>query len=260
MYAGFEMARRLTPTPRKRRHRPRQLELRPRTWGGRREGAGRPSLGRVPRVVRPPVASRFPVHVTLKLDESLPNLRTQQLFRVIELCLRQGKEREGFRLVHYSVQGHHLHLIVEAQSAQDLGAGIKGLSVRIARRLNATLGRTGRVFVDRYFARVLKTPRETRAALAYVLLNARRHASQRGQKLARSWVDPCSSGGVLRRVARPAGHAARRRATDGGRAAHVALESRLASLALDPNRRDPRLRALTIARIAPAGAARAASP
>ena len=130
----------------------------------------------------------------MKLDESLPNLRTKPLFRVIEPCLRQGKEREGFRLVHYSVQGYHLHLIVEAQSAQDLGAGIKGLSVRIARRLNATLGRTGRVFADRYFARVLKTPRQTRATIAYVLLNARRHASQRGQKLARSWVDPCSSG------------------------------------------------------------------
>ena len=188
------MARRLTPTQRKRRHRTRQLELRPRTWGGRREGAGRPSLGRAPRVARPPVASRFPVHVTLKLDESLPNLRTKPLFGVIEPCLKQGKEREGFRLVHYSVQGHHLHLIVEAQSARDLGAGIKGLSVRIARRVNATLGRTGRVFVERYFARVLKTPRQTRAAIAYVLLNARRHASQRGQKLARSWVDPCSSG------------------------------------------------------------------
>jgi len=172
---------RLTPTQRKRRHRPRQLELRPRTWGGRRDGAGRPSLGRVPRVPRPPVASRFPVHVTLKLDESLPNLRTKPLFGVIEPCLRQGKERDGFRLVHYSVQGHHLHLIVEAQSAQDLGAGIKGLSVRIARRLNTTLGRTGRVFAERYFARVLKTPRQTRAAIAYVLLNARRHASQRGQ-------------------------------------------------------------------------------
>jgi hypothetical protein len=96
--------------------------------------------------------------------------------------------------VHYSVQAHHLHLVVEAQSAQALGAGIKGLSVRIAKRLNATLGRTGRVFAERYFARILKTPRQTRAALAYVLLNARRHDAQRGRVRAAGWVDPCSSG------------------------------------------------------------------
>jgi len=194
MCAVFKMARRLTHTRRKRRRRPRQLELRARSWGGRREGAGRPSLGRVPRVTRPSLASRFPVHVTLKLDESLPNLRSKPLVRVIEPCLRQGKEREGFRLVHYSVQAHHLHLVVEAHSAQALAAGIKGLSVRIAKRLNAALGRSGRVFAERYFARILKTPRQARAAIAYVILNARRHAAQRGQKLASTWVDPCSSG------------------------------------------------------------------
>lgn len=199
MYAEFKMARRLTAAPTrlkrlKRLKRPRQLELRARTWGGRREGAGRPSLGRVPRIPRPPLASRFPVHVTLKLEPSLPNLRTKHLVRVIEQCLRQGKEREGFRLVHYSVQAHHLHLIVEAQSAQALASGVKGLSVRVAKRLNATLGRKGRVFAERYFARILKTPRQTRAAIAYVLLNARRHDAQRGRCREATWVDPCSSG------------------------------------------------------------------
>jgi hypothetical protein len=130
----------------------------------------------------------------LKLDESLPNLRSKQLVRVIEPCLRQGKERDGFRLVHYSVQAHHLHLVVEAHSAQALAAGIKGLSVRIAKRLNAALGRTGRVFAARYFARILKTPRQTRAAIAYVLLNARRHDAQRGRCRDATWIDPCSSG------------------------------------------------------------------
>jgi hypothetical protein len=134
------------------------------------------------------------VHVTLKVDPSLPNLRLLAQLRVIEECLRQGKEREGFRLVHYSVQAHHLHLIVEAYSAEALSAGIKGLSVRIAKRLNATLGRTGRVFAERYFARILKTPRQTRAAIAYVILNARRHDAQRGRCRDATWIDPCSSG------------------------------------------------------------------
>jgi hypothetical protein len=134
------------------------------------------------------------VHVTLKLDPSLPNLRTKPLALLVEGCLRQGKECEGFRLVHYSVQAHHLHLIVEAQNAQALGAGIKGLSVRLARRLNAKLGRRGRVFVERYFSRILRTPRQTRAALAYVLLNCRRHDAQRGTSRDPGWIDPWSSG------------------------------------------------------------------
>ena len=116
MYAVFKMARPRT-TQSKRRRPPRQLELRVRSWGGRRPGAGRPSLGRESHAARPALASRFPVHVTLKVDPSLPNLRTRPVAVLIEQCLRQSKEREGFHLVHYSVQAHHLHLIVEAQDA-----------------------------------------------------------------------------------------------------------------------------------------------
>jgi hypothetical protein len=49
------------------------------------------------------------------------------------------------------------------------------------------------VFAERYHARILRSPMEVRNALAYVLGNARRHAKQRGRRLAQGWVDPCSS-------------------------------------------------------------------
>jgi hypothetical protein len=142
----------------------------------------------------PPLASRHPVHVTLKVDEALPSLRGAELRSHVEECLRRGREQEGFRLVHYSIQEHHLHVIVEAKSAQTLRGGVSGISIRLARRINRVLGRRGRVFIDRYFPRVLKTPRQTRAALLYVINNSRRHAAQRGQKLAWGWIDPWSSG------------------------------------------------------------------
>jgi hypothetical protein len=163
-------------------------------WGGRRPGAGRPVTkpNRVPHHCRPALASRHPVHVTFKVEPDLPNLRT--LIEPIEECLRAGKEQGAFRLVHYSVQALHLHLIVEASNMEVLAAGVKGLSVRIARRVNKELGRRGRVFVERYHLHILKTPRETRAALAYVLNNVRHHASQRGERSAWSWIDHCSSG------------------------------------------------------------------
>jgi putative transposase len=164
--------------------------------GGRREGAGRKPgpQRRTPHRALPPLASRHPVHVTLKVDDALPSLRSAELWPSVEEGLRAGRERDGFRLVHFSVQCHHLHLIVEARDAEALSHGVRGLGVRLARRINAVLDRRGRVFVDRYFPRVLKTPRQTRAALAYVLLNSRRHAAQSGQKLAWNWIDPCSSG------------------------------------------------------------------
>jgi hypothetical protein len=96
-------------------------------------------------------------------------------------------------VVDWSIQRDHVHLVVEAESATALSRRVQGLCVRMARRINAILERRGRVFADRFHAHVLKTPREVRHARAYVLLNARRHAAQRGETLRRGWIDPYSS-------------------------------------------------------------------
>ena len=55
---------------------------------------------------------------------------------------------------------------------------MKGLEVRIARGVNQALGRRGPLFRERYHARVLKTPREVRNAVDYVLANWFRHAGR----------------------------------------------------------------------------------
>jgi hypothetical protein len=68
---------------------------------------------------------------------------------------------------------------------------MQGLLVRIARALNRLLDRAGKVFADRYHARALRTPREVRAALVYVLQNARKHG------VALAGIDPCSSGAAF---------------------------------------------------------------
>jgi len=173
-----------------------QLGLRFSRRGGWRIGAGRPrkSDRGNPHVRRPALASRFPVHVTLSADDSLPNLRSPELRAAIERALREARERfDDFRVVHYSIQRHHIHLIVEAHNARALSRGMQGLSIRLARAINHTLKRRGRVFVDRYYERVLRTPRQVRNCLVYVLANGRKHAAQRRKALARDWTDPCSS-------------------------------------------------------------------
>ena len=52
--------------------------------------------------------------------------------------------------------------------------------------------RTGRVFVDRYHARILETPREVRNAIGYVLNNWRHHGED--AEVPGRRVDPYSSG------------------------------------------------------------------
>jgi hypothetical protein len=88
-----------------------------------------------------------------------------------------------------------VHAIVEAASRDDLAAGMKSLGSRIARAAHRAFRRCGPVLADRYHLHVLRSPREVRRALAYVLLDARKHLAKRGRPLpAASRIDPASSG------------------------------------------------------------------
>ncbi len=131
----------------------------------------------MPHRRRARLTRHHPSHVTLRLRKGLPTLRKKSFFRAVHQAFCDGCRRFGFRLVHYSVQSNHIHLLVEAPSARSLARALQGLSVRLARRLNAAMHRKGSVFADRYHSRVLKTPLEVRNALRHVLNNAGRHSS-----------------------------------------------------------------------------------
>ena len=176
------------------------------SWGGARDGAGRKRVGVqkcVPHRKRGALAARHPVHVTLRIASGLESLRRRRTYAVVRDALAAGASRYGLRLVHYSVMTNHLHLVCEGGDERALARGIKGDCVRMARALNRIWARLGRVFADRYHAHVLKTPREVRNVLNYVLRNAAHH------KIQVVGVDPCFSGawfdGWLGQKAQPSG-------------------------------------------------------
>ncbi|MCP3918291.1 MAG: hypothetical protein GY711_22315 [bacterium] len=143
--------------------------------GGHRVGRPKKAGSGVSHLKREALAARFPVHVVMTLDKRLPSLRTKKPFKGLRGAFRAGCDRNGFRLNHFSVQGNHLHFIVEATNRTALSRGLQGLSVRIARALNKVWRRTGKVFADRYFDRILRTQKEVRNALQYVLKNTDHH-------------------------------------------------------------------------------------
>src|SRR5688572_8016462 len=172
----------------------------PRRWGGRRKGAGRkrkPTTG-LPHVSRQRFGTPLPAHVTLRVRAGVPSLRTVPIVHALERSFRVARARPGFRLVHYSLQGNHAHLIVEARDRDALGRGMKSIAARIARAVNRIARRKGPVLADRYHLRLLPTPQEVRNALRYVLLNARKHAAGTARKVVRTiddLLDPASSAG-----------------------------------------------------------------
>jgi REP element-mobilizing transposase RayT len=130
------------------------------------------------------------VHVTLRAR--IAPLRSQFLFPTIRLALLRAARRDPdrFRIVHFAVQRDHVHLIVEARDAKCLSSGVRGLAVRIARYANDLLNRRGCFWADRWHGRALRSPREVRNVILYVLANFRKHAL----RAFKAGIDPFSSG------------------------------------------------------------------
>jgi REP element-mobilizing transposase RayT len=185
--------------------------------GGRRAGAGRKRkpgspltrLGE-PHKVRPEHKPRFPAHIVLRVAEKIGTLRKRHLYSAlraatIAVALRELAYDEvngAFRIVHISIQRNHIHMLVEADNKRALSRGLQSFQISAAKHINREYSaklklaqrRRGAVFVDRYHAEIIKTPRQARRALAYVLNNWRKHREDQ-KTFAKSWnVDPYSTG------------------------------------------------------------------
>jgi REP element-mobilizing transposase RayT len=172
-------------------------DLRRRTGrGGPRPGAGRPRGSRpiVHHVQREDLRREHPAHVTLRVRRDVRSLRTRAFVCAFRKSLRSSCERNDFRITHFSLQSDHVHLIAEVTDTHALGRGMKSIAARLARLVNRLRSRRGPVLLGRYHVRALRTPREVRNALAYVLLNARKHWVQRHGSAPPVRLDEGSSG------------------------------------------------------------------
>ena len=159
-----------------------------------------------PHEPRPTINRRHPQHVTIRVSDAVGWLRRLDTYNAVRRALRVviAKRHATFRIVHVSVQNTHIHLICEANDKRSLSSGLRSFQISAAKQLNAAISkrrrlprrRRGRVFVDRYNAEDLGTPRQVRNAIAYVLNNWRRHAVDRDAlfTLAGGRLDPYASG------------------------------------------------------------------
>ena len=147
----------------------------------------------VPRVARPEIKARNPLHITLRAKRDVASLRSKGRFLRVRDALRAGADRFGMRVVQFAVMHDHVHLIVEAHDKDALSRGMQGLAIRLAKAINRR-ERRGKVFRDRYYAVILDSPRQVRQALSYVMLNGRRHDRKHGPVGPARWIDPFSSG------------------------------------------------------------------
>jgi REP element-mobilizing transposase RayT len=191
----------------------RKREAKPR--GKARVGRPRKPNAGVSHLARRAFDKPRALHITLRVLDVIGRLRTRSAYMAIREAAITVLKHDAFRIVQMSIEGTHVHLLVEADNRDALSTGMQAFGISAAKHLNAAFSRAGgwwerkraarlghalpkrrkgRVFSDRYHETVIKTPRQARHALAYVLNNWRRHGEDR-RALARSWlIDPFATG------------------------------------------------------------------
>jgi REP element-mobilizing transposase RayT len=178
-------------------------QLRGARKGERRKKVGRPKQGTRAserHETRLALRASEPAHVILRAHPAIGSLRNHDVFHAIrEALITVWKLEDSFHIVQFSIQRMHIHLLVEANDRLALAKGIQTFGISAAKHINALIvdadgeRRRGPVFPDRYHVKILKTPRQVRNCLSYVLNNWRHHGEDKSER-ARSWhLDPFSS-------------------------------------------------------------------
>ena len=182
--------------------------------GGKRRGAGRkPKEGKragSPHKTRPELNKNHPVHVVMGVEKDFSNLRKRHTYQAlreatIAVARRELNDAEAgyFRIIHISIQQRHIHMIVEAEHKMALSRGMQSFQISAAKHLNRAISlkretrRRGRVFPDRFHQEIIKTPRQARNTLAYVLNNWRKHREDEAPRTHAWNVDAFSTGSLF---------------------------------------------------------------
>ncbi|WPU66418.1 transposase [Peredibacter starrii] len=138
--------------------------------GGRRPGSGRKRIHSkgVAHRIREKVTNRTPLHINFKYRTFIKNKYCLKLLKRAIINARA----HGLRIIHFSLQSNHVHLIIEAENNDTLTKGMRSLTITFAKGLNK-----GKVQIERYHLHVLKTIKETKHAVQYVLFNQQKHGA-----------------------------------------------------------------------------------
>jgi REP element-mobilizing transposase RayT len=119
------------------------------TRGGRRPGSGRKRIHSkgVSHLKREVVTKRTPQHINFKFQCRIRNKDClKHLKRSIE-----NAQKMGLKVIHFSLQSNHVHLITEADNNETLTRGMRALTITFSKGL-----KKGRVQLERYHLHVLK--------------------------------------------------------------------------------------------------------
>ncbi|MBP9682556.1 MAG: transposase [Bacteriovorax sp.] len=152
------------------------------------KGAGRPALHDIGirHTARPKITRFTALHLTIKVRSNKADIKSKKILKALHHAIKRARLKK-LKVVHYTLEFNHLHLLIECESHQILHQGMQALGISLAKAINKIKLLKGSVYKHRYHFRRLATRRELKNALHYIFNNGKKH------KRTRSILDPYNS-------------------------------------------------------------------
>ena len=152
------------------------------------KGAGRPAsvdIG-IRHISRERIKKTSALHLTIKVRSNKASIQTKKILKALHHAIKRARLKK-LRVIHYTLEYNHLHLLVEAVDNKVLHSGMQALGISLAKAINRIKCKKGGVYKNRYHFRKLNSRRELKNALHYIFRNGMKH------KRSASLIDPYNS-------------------------------------------------------------------
>ncbi len=153
-----------------------------------RKGAGRPAFHDpgIRHTKRPYIKKPASLHLTVKVKKNKADIKNKSVLKILKRAILNAR-KQGLKVIHYSLEYDHIHLLIEADNNLVLGKGMQSFGVTIAKAINRLKKIKGGVYLHRYHLRIITGPKQLKNVMNYIFTNGIKHGS------AKSIVNPYNS-------------------------------------------------------------------
>ena len=112
------------------------------------------------------------LHLTVKLKRA--DIQNKVILRILKHAIYRSR-LQGIRIVHFTLEHDHVHLYAECGSNLVLAKGMKAFGVTLVKGINKLKRSKGTLYKYRFHLRILKTPRDAKNVINYILKNGIKH-------------------------------------------------------------------------------------
>ena len=140
------------------------------------KGAGRPAkVDRgIRHISREKINRPSALHLTIKVRENKADIKNKRILKALHYAIRRAR-LQGLRVVHYTLEYNHVHLLVEANDNKSVQKGMQALGISFSKAINKIKQVKGSVYKHRHHFRKLNSRREYKNVIQYIFRNGIKH-------------------------------------------------------------------------------------